>query len=155
VIANNSTSGSGLSFNAIPLGTPIPRDNNNSEPYFIINYNPSTQVYTLYPSQSASYLAIDSFNGLDSPLLAQQLLSFTTEANKTPGFSYYVKEGLYEDNIVKTEGIYQNQNVTKSINMQRQNPCYSQNLCQVNNSSQKCFPNTCNLFYEYNPEFCN
>lgn len=155
VIANNATSGSGLSFNALPLGTPIPRDNNNSEPYFIINYNTSTQVYTLYPSQSASYLAIDSFNGLDSPLLAQQLLSFTTEANKTFGLSYYIKEGLYEDNIVKTEGIYQNQNVTKSINMQRQNPCYSQNLCQVNNSSQKCFPNTCNLFYEYNPEFCN
>lgn len=59
----------------------------------------------------------------------------------------------FDGPIYKTSGLYIGDNVNDIVNTQRLNPCYY-STCNPDLSSPPCFPKTCNLYYEYNPEIC-
>ena len=97
---------------------------------------------------------IDKYNGV-SYTPSNISFTFVDESNKAANQSYFKYTGL-NDPIIKSPGtLYAGKNVTNSILQQRNNQCYSFTNCLANNSSgQTCYPETCNLFYEYNKEFC-
>lgn len=49
--------------------------------------------------------------------------------------------------------IINGKDVSLTANLQRNNACYY-DTCNPGLTGTVCYPNTCNLFYDYNPEFC-
>jgi hypothetical protein len=75
------------------------------------------------------------------------------------GFNTFVNEFRtlpFNGPITKTSGIYVGDNISTTLNLQRGNQCYY-NKCDPSapdENNNPCFPNTCNLYYEYNSEIC-
>lgn len=150
IIANNPGTSS-LTYNPLPAGQQIPRSANNSQPFFILNYNPSTEIFTIYPSTFANEIYTIFYNGVEGN--NKSIASFVTSTNKTNGQGYYISRG-FNDPIIKTSGLYAGKDVTYSINTQRTSSCYNKSTCQQIDPTITCYPKTCNLFYEYNPDYC-
>lgn len=152
VASSKSGSSSNLYFNNIGLGNEIPRTN-GTEPAFILMYNPTTGVYTISGYDPVQSLSIDKYDGITyTPTTFS--FSFVDESNKTANQAYFKYYGFTEP-VIKSPGtLYAGKNVTNSILQQRNNQCYRYSNCLSSNVGQTCYPETCNLFYEYNKEFC-
>jgi hypothetical protein len=155
IIANGVLPGDiQLQFNPLPLGSPIPKSGSINEPYFVMTYDSLTKNYSIYPSQFPGQIYLNTFNGFT--LTSHNILfSFTSKADSVPGQSYFTSRD-YNEPYIKTEGVYLGQDVTRSINLQINNLCYSLQLCEsLKDPNATCFTQSCNLFSEYNPEFCS
>ena len=160
IVANNpaGSASSRIYFNALDFGQPIPYSSNGSKPHFIISYDSLTFTYNV--SSSNPYftdIGFDLYIGEDyTPYTTGGIaFNFTNESNIVPFSSvpYYTKLGFNEP-LIKTSGIYVGSDVSRTINLQRNNPCYTKNLCSSVGSTGICYENTCNLYFNYNPEFC-
>lgn len=155
IIANGILPGDiQLQFNPLPIGSPIPKSNPINEPYFVMTYDSLTKNYSIYPSQFPGQIYLNTFNGFT--LTSHNILfSFTSEADSVPGQSYFTSRD-YNEPYIKTEGVYLGKDVTRSINLQINNLCYNLQLCEsLKDPNAICFPQSCNLFSEYNPESCS
>ena len=153
VASSYSGSSSNLYFNNLGLGNEIPRTN-GTDPAFILMYNATTGVYTVSGYNPVQGFNIDKYDGkIYTP--TNIAFTFVDESNKTANQAYFKYTG-YTDPIIKAPGtLYAGQNVTNSISSQRNNQCYRYTNCLAsNNTGQTCYPETCNLFFEYNKEFC-
>lgn len=151
IIANiNYNSTGSLFFNVLGQGEQIPNTVSTS-PSFVLFYNSNTNVFKLSSWNPQIDLATDSF---DFSSVSSFPMTFTTEANKTTNQGYYKTLG-YNEPLFKSPGtLYAGQNVTRTINIQRNNSCYTYNTCYNPSDPTFCYQDTCNLFYEYTPEFC-
>jgi hypothetical protein len=168
IIANSSpvgSTGSGVYFNALVKGQNIPSTTNNGKPHFILSYNPSNYLYTV--SSSNPYftnLKLDLYTGNDytSSAVAFEFSSLSN-ININPSLIpvFYTKTA-YDSPIIKSSGLYAGYDITRSITLQRNTPCYTKKMClssglgnlDISGSTGLCYDSTCNLYFNYNPEFC-
>jgi hypothetical protein len=142
-----------LYFNPLPRGQEIPRDVNGPNiPYFILTYSGGSYTIT-----SSSFIApvIASYNGVTYTPTAFTGFNFTTSSSATPGTPYFFTQSFVNP-IIKQGGIYSGEDVTRTISLQRNNKCYNYSMCNRGQpTGTVCYPNTCNLFNVYNPDYCN
>lgn len=173
IVANINTSTTNTSavyFNVLNKGENIPPTTNNGKPHFILTYDPSTYLYTLKssdPYYSSLYFLIGGAEWLPPPPGGGPNFQFTNLANaNAPAntFNNVYTKTLFTAPIIKTEGLYAGYDVTRTINLQRNLPCYTKATCEGPNGSSVnptlsgatgvCYSQTCNLHFNYNPEFC-
>ncbi len=152
VASYNLSTSSSVYFNPLAQGEQIP-NTSYTDPHFILFYDANTGQFNISSFNPQQSLAIDQYDGTTT-ILGNIPFTFVTTANKTTSEGYYKTLG-YNQPIIKSPGsLYAGQNVTRSINIQRNNQCYTYSLCESSQSSGFCYPDTCNLFYNFTPEFC-
>ncbi len=156
IVANTTNVTTNIYFNALNLGQQIPLTSYPSgKPFFTLQYDSSTQVYTLYRYGATSPISVSSYDGttyttFDVPL------TFKTFANKGPNQGFFKTQG-FNDIVVKTTGTYIGRDVSRTTLLQRNNQCYSKKNCEnviSLTTPPLCYDTTCNLYYEFTPEFC-
>jgi len=158
IVANfnaNSSTDLRLYFNALEVGQEIPRNQYNTMPHFIIARD--TNQYTIRSTTSLSVgsnIIVDSYDGVNYNQGAFDF-DFVADYENPPANIPYFKKLKFDDPLIKTSGIYVGQNVTKTINLQRRYNCYNKTLCDNTSGSGICYNDTCNLYFTYDPEFCN
>jgi hypothetical protein len=142
-----------LYFNPLSKGQSIPRvAGGPNTPYFILTYNGGS-----YSIKSSSFVdpVIATYDGVNYTPTAFSSFNFTTSTSIIPGTPYFTTQGFFSP-IIKQEGIYAGDDVTRTITLQRNNICYTYNMCKNNQTPGViCYPETCNLFNIYNPDYCN
>ena len=119
-------------------------------PIFKLKYNTITSNYqiTSYIDQVV-YLASYDGNTLD----ITPIDLFNISGSGTTVLSY--RSLPFSGQVIKNGGTYSGENVTNAVNLQRGNQCYY-SKCDPSDplNTEPCFPNTCNLYFEYNVENC-
>jgi hypothetical protein len=124
----------------------------NNTPLFKLKYNTSVSSlnYEITTSDGQPiYLA--SYDGNKLDLTYTNLFSIS---GVRPTVLYY-RSLPFNGQIIKRYGNYSELNITNAVGLQRGNQCYYSN-CDPSNplNTEPCFPNTCNLYFEYNVENC-
>ena len=80
--------------------------------------------------------------------------TISREIDKIPNVPYYFHyNNGFNEPLIKPSGIFSGDDISRTIILQRINPCYNKTICQAGFTGP-CFENTCNLYYTYSPEFC-
>ena len=151
IIANlNYSSTASIYFNVLAQGEQIPNVS-YTDPSFMLLFNSNTNVFKLSGYNPQVDFLVDTFQFNAASFVP---LTFTTEANKTTNQGYYKTLG-YNEPLIKSPGtLYAGTDVSRTITIQRSNACYTYNTCYNSSNPTFCYQDTCNLFYEYTPEFC-
>ena len=152
IIANLSTTSTpSLVYNALPFGSLIPSGTNNNVPMFVLKYDDINDDFTL-KSNDLDDIYCDTYDG-NTYSEDTTLLKFG--ALPTNAITYSTTSFTSNSLINSVPGsIFEGQDIYRSITLQRRNQCYTQSLCLSGNTGAACYPNSCNLYYEYTPEFC-
>ena len=88
-------------------------------------------------------------NTLDSAFL--NLFNISGSGSITLGYRSLPFNGA----VIKNGGKYSGENISNTLGLQRGNQCYY-SKCDPSDAlnTEPCFPNTCNLYFEYNVENC-
>jgi hypothetical protein len=117
-------------------------------PTFTLKYNTTTSNYEIKTiGNQTIYLSTYDGNILDTTNL------FNISGAGTTTLSY--RSLPFNGPIYKNGGTYTGENVTNAVGLQRGNQCYY-SKCDPSDplNTEPCFPNTCNLYFEYNVENC-
>jgi hypothetical protein len=153
IVANyNLLDPGNLIFNPLKVGEEIPITSNGKsyrQPYFIVKYLVNSQTFSICAFESNSSISLNLYDG---NTYQNQAATFNFINNKQNEICYY-KTQDFTSEYIKTEGLYDGLDVTRTINLQRKQPCYTKKLCEVD-SNEICYNETCNLFNQYSIENC-
>jgi hypothetical protein len=119
-------------------------------PLFKLKYNTGTSNYEIRTvGGDVIYLSSYDGNTLDSAFL--NLFNISGSGSITLGYRSLPFNGA----VIKNGGKYSGENISNTLGLQRGNQCYY-SKCDPSDAlnTEPCFPNTCNLYFEYNVENC-